>query len=247
MGSDPRYSGEVLADEQPRGHRDVAAEEPIVDRDDAHIGAESSRPRMVQHPRPGPAREDRDRRVRAGPAARHRHGTAYALPFTPVRLPSTPSRRTEISSGLVARRRPVWQPHPGPRRTPPSDLRSIRASPHSWIAAAGLELERAGHADPVLVHRESLVGLGRREVATGEQVVLVGGERPADGRAARGTVPAPRGRCRSLRRLLRSRSGACSGLVLCRLTPSGTTHSDAELRVAVEHADEGVGEAPSPS
>ena len=43
------------------------------------------------------------------------------------------------------------------------------------VNAGQLHLEDPGHADPVLVLREALIGVGGRERAPGEQVVLVGG------------------------------------------------------------------------
>ena len=93
--------------------------------------------------------------------------------------------------------------------------------------AEQLGLEGARHADAVLVHGEALVGLGRREGTTGQQVVLVGGERQAPAEhAAEHRLRTPR-RCRRPPPPRRGCAAAWPASCECRLTPSGTTHSDA--------------------
>src|SRR3546814_1457500 len=79
-------------------------------------------------------------------------------------------------------------------RRPPTSTRTDTLFPYTTLfrseeavlAAGGvgllaeeLQLEGAGHAHAVLVHREALVALRRRERAIGEQVVLVGREHQA--------------------------------------------------------------------
>ena len=158
----------------------------------------SSRPSAatsgVEHPR---------RRTRRSGCRRGAVRSAAGLPRC------APAPRTCPTPGCAA----PGSPPPGRRRP---RRRSRPATPVGACDVAGeLELERARHADAVLVHREALVALRRRERPSGQEVVLVGGEARGGGRATRGKSSATPRRVDDGGRLGRG-CGAHAGSVLKR-------------------------------
>ncbi len=115
------------------------------------------------------------------------------------------------------------------------------AHPARGVAGGAAEraLEGPGHPDPVLVLGEVVVGRGRGEVETGQQVVLVGGV---------GEAPSEHGEVRLLPPGHRVAHGAGLGdgvlahLGLMRVAREPQRHDTQrrELRVSVEHGDQGV-------
>ena len=106
--------------------------------------------------------------------------------------------------------------------------------------AGELELERAGHADAVLVHREALVGVGVAGTAGRPSGSTRRRRGPSAGRAPPGTRPAsprPRRRPRPPRPWC-ARASPASGLN--REIPSGTTATDVSSGYSVEDAGERV-------
>ena len=209
------------------GDAGVAAEELVGDRD--RRGRRRGRATATSgadHLRAELAGQDADRRVAARPQ-RHRRGRERrgAQPGVRGRVrrqdppPARRRRRRTRAAAPVGRRRP----------------------------AAELELERAGHADAVLVHREALVVLGGRERPAGHQVVLVGGVDHAAGRA-----PRVKTSCQSS---TASTTAAASAGVCGRIAGLGVEPRDAErhdgdrrqLRVLVEDRRRACRRATAPS
>ena len=129
-------------------------------------------------------------------------------------------------------------PRGAPRR-PRRRSRAATPTPSPAGLAGQLELEDPGHAHAVLVHGEALVGVGRREGAAGEQVVLVGGE---------GHPSAEDGEEHRLPVLHRVDDGGRLLLGVGPHRPLGGVpahaqghHADGgQLRILVEHAGQGV-------
>ena len=143
------HPADVGSDHQP-GHSGVAAEELVAHRDDPHVVATEALHQRGEHPRAELAGEDADRCRPPGPH-RDRSGD-----------------RVGAQSGVGRRI----------RRQRRGIGRGEEAAPRAGRCVGGageLHLERTGHPDAVLVHRETVVAVGGRERAVGHEVVLVGG------------------------------------------------------------------------
>ncbi len=169
-------------------------------------------------------------------AAERRHeGASTSAPYAPVSTPIGASAPRTQGDRAGSSRGPVAL---GRGTVDPGEEAGLDAG--GDIGGTGeLGLEGAGHADAVLVLGEPLVRVGLRERKPGLQVVLVGREHhPAAEHRQEGRLPPLDG----------LDDGAASaavwgrmfGSVEYRLTPSGTAHIVASVRVLVEHAGEGV-------
>ena len=121
--------------------------------------------------------------------ARRRAGRGRGRRAPRMRIPTGASRRGRSATGRAPRRAGRCR-RPGSaaagRDGASAAAKKPRRTPVVSVDPTGeLQLERAGHADAVLVHREALVGVGRGERPVGHQVVLVGGVHEPPPSAAR--------------------------------------------------------------
>ena len=162
--------GEVCAGEEARD-TDVAAEEAIRDGPQLHRNAGMVRQRSeerLEHRRTELAGEDRDRQWFRG-APRGDVGTRGVDTSRPISIDTSRAISIDTSRPISIGASAI-----DPREE--SRARCVLCGCGAGERGPDLGLERAGHADPVLVLGEALVRRERRERAAGEQVVLVGGE-----------------------------------------------------------------------
>ena len=151
-----QHAGQVLAHHQS-GHRRVPPEVPVGHRDHTHVVAATTRHQRIQHRGTQLTAEDPHCRTGSGPEA-HRGSTRGRRHL-----------RCRAPAAAIGPRCPVAL-----RRCSVDPVEEPGLHPDALLdGSVELHLERAGHADAVLVHPEALVDLRGREVPSGEQVVLV--------------------------------------------------------------------------
>ena len=164
-------------------------------------------------------------------------GARTRAPYSPVTIAIGASRARHGATTVPAGARDRGSGSHSARRAPSTHAKKPGAAPVAVVdVAVQLELEGPRHPDAVLVHREALVGLGFGERSVGRAGSTRRRRTRDGGRARRGTRPASRSTrvddgprlVRRVRAHARPRSN--------RLTPSGTTHSDGELGIPIEHA-----------